>query len=133
MPQAFYDEVILIIGDREMGRLLSVWSRCIPHGEPFATNIEHAVEKKILNNDRFGPVARNIVRLWYLGSWLQLPREWREKYGATAYDTSRIVSPEAYKQGLVWIAAEAHPLAAKQQGFGSWAKKPLKVESGEGR
>ncbi len=85
---------------------------------------EGQIEAQILNSDRYGPVARNIIRLWYLGAWQQLPREWRNLYGATSFDTDHIVSAKSYQESLVWIAGGAHPMGAKQQGFGAWAKKP---------
>ena len=104
-----------------MGKLLGVSSKIIPRGESTTDDVEKKVEKKILNDGRYGPVARNIIRLWYLGAWSQLPQEWRNDYGATSYDTDHIVSPQAYRQSLVWVAGEAHPMGAKQQGFGAWA------------
>ncbi len=122
MVEPYYDEVNLIIGEREMGKVLGVSSKIIPRGKPITPAVEAAVETNILVDSRYGPVARNIIRLWYLGAWTQLPREWRNEYGATSYDTDHIVSPQAYQQSLVWIAGEAHPMGAKQQGFGAWAR-----------
>ena len=122
MVQTYYDEVNLIIGEREMGKLLGVSSRVIQLNSEPMDEVEHAVQKHILDDGRYGPVARNIIRLWYLGAWAQLPREWRDEYGATSYDTDHIVSPEAYQESLVWTAGLTHPMGAKQQGFGAWAK-----------
>ena len=121
MVETYYDEVNLIIGEREMGKVLGVSSKIIPRGKPITPAVEAAVETNILVDSRYGPVARNIIRLWYLGAWSQLPQEWRNAYGATSYDTDHIVSPQAYKESLVWVAGEAHPMGGKQQGFGAWA------------
>ena len=51
-------------------------------------------------------------------------REWRNAHGAFASDQDQIVSPEAYVQGLVWQAIDAHPRSAKPPGFGTWAFPP---------
>ena len=121
MVQTYYNEVNLIIGEREMGKLLGVSRAIIPQGGTVTEAIEQAVEEGVLQDSRYGPVAQNIIRLWYLGAWAQLPRAWRDAYGATSYDTDHIVSAEAYQESLVWIAGETHPMGAKQQGFGTWA------------
>ncbi len=72
----------------------------------------------------FSALARNIVSLWYLGRWNQLPREWRDTHGALASDQDQIVSPEAYVAGLVWATLDSHPRGAKAPGFGTWATQP---------
>jgi hypothetical protein len=113
--ETYYEEVLRIIGAREAGALLGAAQR-IPDGD------ETAFRTQILNDCRFGPVARSILTMWYLGAWAQLPREWRNSYGATNEDTDHVVSAAAYREGLVWPAAGTHPMGAKQQGFGSWAK-----------
>ena len=71
-----------------------------------------------------GPLCRNLIVLWYLGQWDQLPAAWRTAYGAHPDDVTRIVSAAAYKEGLVWPAMGSHPPGAKQPGFGSWALPP---------
>jgi hypothetical protein len=115
MLQAYYDELLLIIGAREAGKLLGALDR-IPDGD------DTQFHEVILASDRYGPVARSVLMMWYLGRWAQLPRQWRAKYGATAYDIDRVVSAAAYREGLVWPAAGTHPMSAKQPGFGTWAK-----------
>jgi len=83
-----------------------------------------AVGSTILADPRLGPVARNIILLWYRGTWAALPAEWRAAYGASPLDTDHVVSAEAYQGGLQWVAAGAHPAGARQQGFGAWAVAP---------
>jgi len=115
MLETYYDELLRIIGAREAGSLFGALLR-VPDGD------ESAFRSVILEDARYGPVARNVLTMWYLGTWTQLPREWRNSYGATSYDTDHVVSAAAYREGLVWPAAGTHPMGAKQQGFGSWAK-----------
>lgn len=85
---------------------------------------EDAVGQAILGDAKLGPVARNVILLWYLGAWAALPQEWRTAYGSSPLDIDRVVSPEAYQAGLQWAAASAHPAGARQQGFGAWAAAP---------
>jgi len=89
---------------------------------------ERSVRRDYLSNERFGPLARSLIQLWYLGQWVPLPQEWRRAYGSSQHDVSRIVSTRAYKEGLVWEAIGAHPMGAKPQGFGAWASEPPKRE-----
>ena len=120
MLETYYDEVNLIIGQREMGEFLSVYYDLKKTNRDLKTEIDY----RIMKNDHYAPIAKNIIRLWYIGAWAQLPLEWRDTYGATSFDTNHIVSAKAYQEGLVWIAGGAHPMGAKQQGFGAWAVEP---------
>jgi hypothetical protein len=78
----------------------------------------------ILDNLKLGPVARNVILLWYCGTWTALSEAWRAAYGASPLDTSRVVSAQAYQGALQWAAAGAHPAGARQQGFGAWSAAP---------
>ena len=80
--------------------------------------------RPLLSSDAWGPVMRNIIRLWYLGIWHPLPESWRGRYGSSPFDVERVISARAYKEALVWNAIGAHPMGAKQQGFGAWANLP---------
>jgi Membrane bound FAD containing D-sorbitol dehydrogenase len=117
MVETYYGELVRIVGAREVGSLFGALERVDP-------NDEQAFRAAILDNGRYGPVARNVLRMWYLGTWAQLPRDWRNAYGATSYDTDHVVSAAAYRAGLVWPTAGTHPMGARQQGFGSWAQAP---------
>jgi hypothetical protein len=86
------------------------------------------VRELYLSSEKLGPPARSLIQLWYLGQWAPLPQEWRRAYGASRFDVTRIISTRAYKEGLVWDAIGAHPMGAKQQGFGAWAAEPPKRE-----
>ncbi len=78
----------------------------------------------LLDDARLGPVARNLILLWYCGTWTTLPDEWRAAYGTSPLDTDRVESAAAYQAALQWVAAGAHPAGARQQGFGAWAVAP---------
>jgi hypothetical protein len=66
-------------------------------------------------------LAQRIILLWYTGIWTTM--NWKDKMTQDA--RTAMVSAEAYKEGLIWVAAETHPAGAKQPGFGSWSSEPL--------
>ena len=104
--RAHLDLLLSVAGDDLTARLL-------------ATPAHHALADPAL-----GPLARNLIVLWYLGQWDQMPREWRNRHGASPNDTAGVPSAAAFREGLVWAAIGAHPTGAKAPGFGSWATPP---------
>ncbi len=38
------------------------------------------LDRAVLSDGRFGPVARNILKLWYAGIWFELPDDWVAVY-----------------------------------------------------
>ncbi len=83
-----------------------------------------AAAAAILDDPKLGPVARNVILLWYSGAWTALPDQWRQAYGASPKDTTHVLSADSYQAGLQWVAAGAHPAGSQQQGFGAWALAP---------
>jgi hypothetical protein len=81
-----------------------------------------AVRTTILGNELLGDVTRALTKLWYSGTWFELPSAWTERFGRRA--ATFVVSPDAYVEGLLWKAIGAHPAGAKGPGFGSWAFPP---------
>lgn len=86
----------------------------------------------ILGDSKLGPVARNVIQLWYTGVWNPLTVGWYVVYRAeipnppnlAELPTAYVVSPDAYIESLVWTAANTHPMGAKQPGFGTWSDPP---------
>ncbi len=85
---------------------------------------EAAVCSAILGDPKLGPVARNLIVVWYCGTWTAMPDAWRSAYGTSPLDEDRVLSAEAYQAGLQWVAAGAHPAGALQQGYGAWSAAP---------
>jgi hypothetical protein len=88
--------------------------------------LETAIRQDLLSSPKFGPIVRNIIQLWYEGTWNGLPQTWRNQYGVNPQDFTHITSTAAYQQGLVWKTMSSHPDGAKQPGFGSWSLKPAR-------
>jgi hypothetical protein len=83
-----------------------------------------ALNERILNDAELGPVARNVIVLWYCGSWSKLPEGWRSAEGTPATDQAHVVSAAAYLAGLQWSLAGGHPSGGLPQGYGAWATPP---------
>jgi hypothetical protein len=89
-----------------------------------STLLDRALRHRIFSDDRLGPVARNVIKLWYAGMWYGLPPAWTDCYGAqTAAETSTVTAA-SYQEGLLWRAIGANPPGAKAPGYGSWAQPP---------
>ncbi len=94
------------------------------HAGPSGADGDAGVASGMLADPKLGPVARNVILLWYCGTWTAMPDTWRASYGSSPADTNRVVSAEAYLAGLQWVAAGAHPVGARPQGYGLWAVAP---------
>lgn len=86
--------------------------------------LDRALRHRIFSDDRLGPVARNVTKLWYAGMWYGLPPEWTDRYGAHAAAETSTVTPASYREGLLWPAIGANPPGAKAPGYGAWARPP---------
>jgi hypothetical protein len=124
MVRTYFDLVPSIIGGGVFGRFISRWRYTYIRGSGDEALLDDLVTSQIFEDPEFGPIARNVAALWYLGMWNQLPADWRNVHGAWANDTTFVVSPQSYTEGLVWTAIYTHPPAAKQPGYGSWALPP---------
>jgi hypothetical protein len=91
-------------------------------GDPAA--FDRALRYRIFADDRLGPVARNVIKLWYAGMWYGLPPDWTDAFGAWSAAETSSVTAASYQEGLLWRAIGANPPGAKPPGFGSWAQPP---------
>lgn len=125
VAQEYYRQVNDIIGTEIFQQLLFTSATIIECYGNDEEALETAIRREILANIKLGAVAKNIIQLWYLGSWVQMPQSWRTQYGNNPSDVTTVVSSQAYQEGLVWSVIKAHPPGAKQPGFGSWAHLPI--------
>lgn len=124
MMDTYRELVPSIVGDAIFGDLLTRWHDIVDRGSGRQDDIDRLVTEEMLEDPTLGPVARNLAALWYTGMWYQLPGAWRNVHGASARDLTHVVSPQAYRESLVWKAIFTHPQAAKQPGYASWALPP---------
>ena len=64
---------------------------------------------ELLDDTKLGPVARNLILLWYCGTWTRCPTSGVPRNGTSPLDVTRVESAAAYQAGLQWVAAGAHP------------------------
>jgi hypothetical protein len=88
------------------------------------------LRRDLFSDLRLGPVARNLVKMWYSGVWYELPGAWTDAYGALPKNVAFTVSPAAYTEGLLWPSIGANPPGAKAPGYGSWTQPP-RIPAGE--
>jgi hypothetical protein len=86
--------------------------------------LDRALRHRVFSDDRLGPVARNVIKLWYAGMWYALPPEWTDRYGVHTAGETSTVTAASYQEGLLWQAIGANPPGAKGPGYGSWAQPP---------
>ncbi|MCE7000709.1 hypothetical protein LZG04_38730 [Saccharothrix sp. S26] len=93
-------------------------------GRPDPRRLDRALRHRVFSDERLGPVARNVIKLWYAGTWYGLPPEWTDCYGARPAAETSTVTAASYQEGLLWRAIAANPPGAKAPGYGSWAQPP---------
>ena len=66
---------------------------------------------EILASGKFGSIARNIIKLWYVATWGE-------------NEEAFIASPQSYPEGLVWRTVGVNPPGAKAPGYATWSERP---------
>ena len=92
--------------------------------DPDQALLDRALRHRIFSDECLGPVARNVIKLWYAGMWYALPSAWTDRYGARAAGETSTVTAASYQEGLLWRAIGANPPGAKAPGYGSWTQPP---------
>lgn len=125
VAELYLETVTNIVGSETIDELLSTFIQDVQDkaGEDRKL-LDKYLRAKILSDDKFGPVTRNIIKLWFIGTWYQLPLDWQERFGIRSQDKTFIPSSAAYVEGLLWPTIGAHPPGAKAPGYGTWDKAP---------
>ena len=82
--------------------------------------LDKGISFDILDSKKFGAIACNIIKLWYVATWYPIPQTGQDSNSQKPF----IVSPQAYPEGLLWSAIGVNPPAAKAPGYGTWSEKP---------
>ncbi len=99
----YYKTAVEAAGDSRVNRLLNLYQSlpkcCRRHRDT-------ALRAKLLADQELGPVARNIIKLWYIATWLEMPQEWHAQFlpGTT---TAHSFPPYAYAESLLGPAVRA--------------------------
>ncbi len=121
-PQ-YHELVRQMVGPDCLGDLLTAYGR-LPGESP--EDRDSALRQQILSDDKIGPIARNIIKLWFTSIWFELPSEWRQKFDPQCKNDHRFIPfTYAYPEGLLGPAVGAHVQGAKPSGYGTWAEPPV--------
>jgi hypothetical protein len=120
----YFETAENIVGTDLMSELLQAFHAVIAQAGKDAVRKDSLLRAHILSHEKLGPIARNIIKMWYVAIWFELPRAWHDQFGPLANDDTFVVSTYAYPEGLLAPAVGAHPQAAKAPGYGTWADPP---------
>ena len=123
--EEYYTTVVNMVGPECLDGLLTIYSR-LPTGDPKTRDRE--LRAWILSDEKLGPIARNIIKLWYTSIWFELPAAWHEKFQTQREDRRFIPFTYAYRESLLAPAVGAHVQGAKAPGYGSWVQPPILLE-----
>ena len=116
--EEYFDELVQGAGEKHVKDLLAAAKE--------AGGSTARIRKNIWNDARLGPMARNVVLMWYLGSWYPLSEEWNREHRADSERVpEHVVSAAAYQEALWAPAIGSHPRGAKPPGFGSWGEEAV--------
>ncbi len=123
----YFSTVRNMVGKELLRDLLGIFHRLERqsdiHEDP--SILTTGLQLEILGSEKFGPVARNIIKLWYVATWYELPKLWHEAFGTNGQkDYSFVVSAQSYPEGLLWSAIGVNPPGAKAPGYGTWSEPP---------
>lgn len=122
--EAYLSTVTDVVGVEIVDELVDTYARIKTTAEVEGDDLDGMLRREILAEERLGPIARNIIKMWYVGIWYQLPAAWRQSFGTREHDFMHMVSAAAYTEGLLWTTIGANPNGAKAPGYGSWAHPP---------
>jgi len=125
--ESYLSTVVNVAGEQALTELLDAYEH-VPQTDPQAR--AEGLYQDVFSSEKLGPIARNVIKLWYAGVWYKLPPEWTESFGAREGDVTFVVSPASYTEGLLWPAIGANPPGAKAPGYGSWAAPPRIEDAG---
>ncbi len=117
----YFDTICDIIDEAVLTDLLETFHN-LDSSKPSV--LAEGLKSRILTSGKRGPLARNILKLWYTSTWEQLPDSWQTWYGNEKDDKTFIPSPQAYPEGLVWKTVGVNPPGAKPPGYGTWSEPP---------
>jgi hypothetical protein len=116
MLEEYYERVCKGTDYMKLQRLWAIAQQLQRHAATAEKTKDPTFEIKhlLMYDSEMGPLARNIIKLWYRGDWPDSSARFGTSY----------TSVQAYQEGLLWKAMGSHAAGAKQPGFGSWSTPP---------
>ena len=125
----YLETVRAAVGDEILSELLMAYTKVDGDADGDPAVLDRGLRERVLSDDKLGPIARNVIKMWFVGTWYELPQEWRDRYAVREPVVTHVVSPASYTEGLLWPTIGANPPGAKGQGFASWVGPP-KIDIG---
>ena len=122
--QLYFSTLTDVVGEATVTELIQAFARVRTAAGADEAAMEARLRADILSDEKLGPIARNVIKLWFVGTWYQLPSEWRDAFGTHPKDVTFVAAPAAYTEGLLWPTIDANPSGAKGPGYGTWASPP---------
>jgi hypothetical protein len=122
--QAYLAAVDRVVGPPLMDALLRAYQLVLDEPVIDIAGRDDSLRRVIFSDELLGPIARNVIKLWYVGTWYEMPGEWYEGFASLEKNVTFMVSAAAYTDGLLWPAIGGSPPGAKAPGYGSWADEP---------
>jgi hypothetical protein len=129
--EAYRRTVVEGAGEEVLDELLAAWRRIGDEAQEDDAATQRLLRREVFSDPKLGPVVRNVVKLWYVGIWYELPPAWIDAFGALEGNYTFMVSAAAYTQGMIWTAIGANPPGARGPGYASWAGPP-RISPGPG-
>jgi hypothetical protein len=107
-----------------LAELLETWARISAEAQGEGSQLDNLLRRDVFSDPKLGPVARNIVKMWYVGIWYELSPAWINAFGALAQNRTFMVSASAYVSGMLWPTIGGNPPGARGPGFASWTGPP---------
>ena len=105
MAETYLAHVTAIVGEAFAARLWEVGHDVVHRA---GHDLETEVGLRLLDDPNFGPVARNLIVLWYTGQWVQLPASGVNATAPTP-TTSTSSSPPT-RTPRVWSGTPSAPI-----------------------
>ena len=122
--ESYLATVNRVVGEGFLDDLLDAYDDVSERARDDPAQMNSLLRRDIFSDEKLGPIARNVIKLWYVGIWYQVPRDWMEEFGEWDANDMFTVSAAAYTEGLLWPALGTNPPGAKGPGYGSWAAPP---------
>ncbi|PWC90778.1 hypothetical protein TSH100_01725 [Azospirillum sp. TSH100] len=100
-----------------LSALLAQYAALAAQSAPPETVIAAVMQPKETPTAR---MARSIILAWYSGAWYATA----DLYSTSSPPTPRVLSTDAYTQGLMWKAGQAHAMGSADSAFGYWNTQP---------
>jgi hypothetical protein len=78
--EPYLSTVTDVVGPEIVDKLLGTYARVKTGVQIEGFDVDGMLRREILADELLGPIARNIIKMWYVGIWYQLPAHWSQTF-----------------------------------------------------